>query len=294
MDSSSISPQDVTTLIDHLLKSKDPAEVGLKRIVKNKVSQQDDFPLRSMSFDEFASATRRSAGFSEDELHVLKLEKEVRRLGFEQEKLKKQAVKEREEAYLKGKEEGRKEGEQIASAREKEAYQGRLSELQQRLGTMTETWAQSSKDMLLQSQKTLSNLAYEIACKVVHAEIRRNPDVILSVTKRALSYLAERQGLVIRVHPDEWETVSANQDFWKPVQDRLTDVKIVADEQVEPGGCLIESGSGQVDARVGTQCNELRELIEQTWESLLSAAESESRLDEPVNEQPQAPHDHLD
>ncbi len=274
MDASSISQKDITSLIDHLLKTKDPAEVGLRRILKNKAEADQDFPVRALSFDEFGEDRKKGVGFTEEEKHILRLEKEVRRLKETLSEQRVKAEKERGEAYEKGKEEGfaagKTDGEQSAG----EVYKQQLAHMQDKIAGLISGWEEAREEMLLGGQRDLSRLACEIARKLIHTELQQNGDLVLAVVKRALAYLADREGLVIRVSPEDWETVSGNKDFWKPVQERLAEVSIVADDHVTRGGCIIESASGQVDARLETQFEEIRDLVEKTWESIQGSTQS--------------------
>jgi hypothetical protein len=55
MNSPSSPSENTASLIDKLLKAKDPATVGLKRIIRKKIEDINDFPLKKVQFEEFDS-----------------------------------------------------------------------------------------------------------------------------------------------------------------------------------------------------------------------------------------------
>ncbi|MGH9068800.1 MAG: FliH/SctL family protein [Acidimicrobiales bacterium] len=56
---------------------------------------------------------------------------------------------------------------------------------------------------------------------------------------------------VLRVHPDDLDVVS----------DSVADVKVVADETVERGGCVVEAGPTRIDAQRGPALARLHKAI---------------------------------
>jgi flagellar biosynthesis/type III secretory pathway protein FliH len=83
-----------------------------------------------------------------------------------------------------------------------------------------------------------------------------------------MSYIADRERIIVRVSKDDLENVSRRKDFWMPVGERLESIIIEPDERIEKGGCIIESNSGVVDARLGVQFEELHDTVEKVWESV--------------------------
>jgi flagellar assembly protein FliH len=68
----------------------------------------------------------------------------------------------------------------------------------------------------------------------------------------ALALAPEDELATIHLHPDDAETA-----FSLPV-----DAKVVADESVERGGCIVEVGPTRIDAQLGTALGRLRNVLE--------------------------------
>jgi flagellar assembly protein FliH len=267
VDKSSLSSDDVSTLIDHLLKSKDPATVGLRKILKNKRDAAEDFPLHPLSFEEFHEAGKTKEAFSPDEKRILELEKRVavleKRLLDQQEKARAGVVA----AHAKGLAQGRAAGEADGIKKAKEAFDGQVRELQEKIVAFLATVEASKKRIFTDSHTVLLKLCFELTKKIINTECSTNPDIVLSVIKKSLSYISDREKLVIRVAKEDMEHASAKKDFWLPVGERVESIRIESDDRIEKGGCIIESNSGVADARLGVQVKELSEFVEKIWAS---------------------------
>ena len=76
-----LSSENVSSLIDHLMKTQDPATVGLRRILKKKEKISRDFPLQSFTLENFSHS--KGAGgkvFSENEQRIMEFENKLMKL----------------------------------------------------------------------------------------------------------------------------------------------------------------------------------------------------------------------
>jgi flagellar biosynthesis/type III secretory pathway protein FliH len=272
MSSSEISPENVSTLISQVLKAKDPATVGLKRILRKKEEERNDYPLRTITLEEFTVTGNNPKKLNENERHVLELEKKVADLQIELKKQRQTAIAAVQAAYTKGKQEGIALGRDEGTSSTTDCYEKKIDVLQQRMGDIIEHLESSKQKVFSNAEHLVLQLCCAMVKKVIDHEVSIHRDIVLAVLKRALTYIGHREKMVVRVAPDDLETISERKDFWFPVADRLADITIEADARIERGGCIIESNSGLVDARLGVQFDELAGLIEKTWNEVTSAA----------------------
>lgn len=273
MEKSSLSSDDVSALIDHLLKSKDPATVGLRKILKSKREAAEDFPLHPLSFEEFHVPGAAKGSFSDDEKRMLTLEKEVKELQALLAGQRDQAKAAVVAAHAAGVKDGYARGEAEGLKKAQASFDARVKELQTKIASLLETLEASKKQIYGDAHTVLLKLCFELTKKIINTECRMNPDIVLSVIKKSLSYIADRERLVVRVSKDDMETASSKKDFWLPVGDRVESIRIESDERIEKGGCIIESNSGVADARLGVQIEELAEFVEKIWESVIASPE---------------------
>ncbi len=96
-------------------------------------------------------------------------------------------------------------------------------------------------------------LALEIAKKVVAREVSIEQEVVLSVTKNALSKLHSRCLASLHLHPQDLAFVQEHRN-------KLNfhgSLELIEDASVTPGGCLIHTDTGDIDARIETQFDEI-------------------------------------
>jgi len=271
MSDDAISSENISELIEHLMKSKDPATVGLRRILKKKSEQGQDFPLQDHALEEFAAKGSHSNVFSDNEKRLLELEKETLELKKELTSQKKNAEQAIQTAYKKGLEEGIKQGEEAGKALSQDAYNQQLKIIEERLVTLFNSITESRKSLYLEAHRNVLDLCVLMVRRIINTELSVNPDIVLSVIKKALTFIADRQEFVLRVSPDDLETVTKKQDLWTSISDRLNAITVEQDERIEKGGCIIESNTGITDARIPVQIGELIEVIDETWDDLVTS-----------------------
>ena len=110
---------------------------------------------------------------------------------------------------------------------------------------------QSLSDRLAQCEEGMArqvlDLAAELARQVVRRELAVRPDAVLPVVREALSLLAtDHKPATVRLHPQDLESVG------KALREEFPSSAIswAADEQIERGGCTVESGGTLVDGTV--------------------------------------------
>lgn len=284
------SPENVSNLIEAIKKTKDPSIVGLRRILKKKENQGKDFPLKSQELKELGQSQLGSKEevFDETEKRVLELEKEVIDLKRIIEKNTKESVISVDQSYKKGLTEGFANGEEKGYTKAKSEYDQQLELFKSKLTILLKDIEKSKKKLILNAEEIILDLTLLMTRKVINAEVAMNPKIILSVIKKTISYIVDNQDLIVRVAPDDLETVIKKQDFWSSIAKRLDNVSIEKDQRIKPGGCIIESSSGIADSRIDVQINELEELIKTNWQNLVENDPDESPSPPITQEEPQA------
>jgi flagellar assembly protein FliH len=124
----------------------------------------------------------------------------------------------------------------------------------------------------------VAGIALEIARQVVRSELSVHPERVVALTQEALGVLlVSARHAVLRVHPDDHALVA--EGCGEALAAR--GVRLLADAQIEAGGCLLESDIGAVDARVATR-----------WQRAAAALGREQAWNEANHEAPQdLPHD---
>ncbi len=278
--------EDLSGLIDKLLESKDPATVGLRRIIKQKRDTAEDFPMQSMAAEDFSKHTTSTAGrvFSEDEKRILELERELLRQKSEIDKMRKQNAADIESTHSKALAQGREEGRREGHAKAEDEFNAKFSDIVGRIAAYI--------NGIEARRNSLYNEVYSDALDVALAAVKRiivaetsatNSEIALRVIRSAISYIAERKNLVIRLNSADLAAIDGKTGLWAGVSDRLDNVRVQSDDRISRGGCMIESTGGLVDARMETQIAAVGELVSNLWNDALASTTFE----------PDAQHDDL-
>lgn len=104
-------------------------------------------------------------------------------------------------------------------------------------------------------------LCVDVAEKVIRHEVRTDPRTVVRVLKMCLKRLEHRGEVTARVNPSEVQRLRAMRDELLSATESLRELNIVEDRRVAAGGCLVESSSGDFDARIETQIEQIRRKL---------------------------------
>ena len=105
-------------------------------------------------------------------------------------------------------------------------------------------------------ETTFVEAVFELAETLLGREMSRTRTPGRDALRRALT-LAELHGPAIaRLNPDDLETIG---DFSDLAPGRA--IELVADPSIEPGGCILESGSTRVDAQLGPALRRAKQAL---------------------------------
>lgn len=258
-------------LISELLKRKDPALVGIRKILRGKAD--DISPAKSFKAhapEVFSVATHEKSRqnetiFSDKELETLEFEKKILELEslISQKNAEIQAVK--AQSFEEGKAAGIAENQVVAKAAIEKIETKMKTEVQKRL---TEQINQELADRA-EYFKSLEDDFYQaivsIVKKVLAAEISTNPYLIVSTIKQAISHISQRDGIKIRVSQEDYEYVMSNIYAFNHHNDGTYKVEIIVDEHIKAGGCLISTKSTIVDAQTEKRTEKVLKFIDKVW-----------------------------
>jgi len=155
------------------------------------------------------------------------------------------------------------------SAGEKTGIDSDRKNLRSVLDTLTQTVQQLNEiknEVYRHSEKEVISLAMGIAKKIVGHEVTVNKNVILNVLKQALKKTIDSDKIKIRVNPNDLQFLKTQKDQFAHLIDNMGSVSFKADETILKGGCLIETNSGDIDARIDKQI----EAVDEAFKSELA------------------------
>jgi len=121
----------------------------------------------------------------------------------------------------------------------------------------SEIESQRSKAVTV-AEDSVAVLAFEVAEAVLQRELVLAAEPGQEAVARALRLVPPQVEVTVRLNPSDAENLGAALEGTDEEGRLLT---IVADDSVEPGGCVLEAGTCRVDAQVGTALMRVRRLL---------------------------------
>jgi flagellar assembly protein FliH len=100
-------------------------------------------------------------------------------------------------------------------------------------------------------------LSLGIAAKLVAVELGHSRQGAVAIVRAALQHLSERQRVRLRVHPLDLHLLTQSKQMLVNGVDGLSELELVPDTRLGLGGCVVETTTGTIDARLSTQLREI-------------------------------------
>jgi flagellar assembly protein FliH len=125
------------------------------------------------------------------------------------------------------------------------------------LQSVSESLARERERWLSEWEASAVRISVAIAEKIVRREIQRHSEVPIELVREALRLITSNAQLRIRMCPDDVERIGDFRQQFASVLAGVAELTIIPDAAVSPGGCLLESEHGLIDARIETQLDRI-------------------------------------
>ncbi len=127
---------------------------------------------------------------------------------------------------------------------------GYLRDLGQILSRATEEAVKAAED-------AIGRLAIEVAEKVIRHQVSMDGSIVLDMVRESIRRASVKGEVRLRVSAWDLDRVRDFKEDLLRMADEATGIEIVEDPRVEPGGCIVETAFGCVDARPASQLREI-------------------------------------
>lgn len=158
--------------------------------------------------------------------------------------------KAREEGLAQGKGQGQKEVEQ---------------KIKEALETLNEA-VKERKNIIKDAEAEILRLALKAAEQIIRSEVSLHRDVCLNIVSEAINRVSDREQVIVKVNREDAEYIKKYKDRLAGIVDGVKSFSVLEDSQIEPGGCVIETNLGYVDARISTKLAALEEALKKAAE----------------------------
>ncbi len=174
-------------------------------------------------------------------------------------------------------ESARRQAEEIRQQIKEQAAQEAHQKLEAAVRAVTSEQAtafEQARDRLLQElreafeqrlaeiEEEMLSLIAAMAEKVIRRKLEADDEIVLAVVRETLEQAAGANQITVRISPSDEPLVREAQQTLLAALGPVEELQIIADEQIFPGGCLVETERGKFDARIDTQLQLLSEEVD--------------------------------
>lgn len=151
-----------------------------------------------------------------------------------------------------------KESETIKELAFQEGFQLGLESLNKHLFALDE----ELKTLRENVQKKIFPLALTAARKIMGEELRLHPDRIVDIILSSLKPVTQHRKISIYVNKADLDKIEANKNKIRSIFEHLESLSIQERDDIEPGGCMIETEAGIINAQLENQWRALEAAFE--------------------------------
>ncbi len=159
----------------------------------------------------------------------------------------------RKKAEQQGRREGRQAIEQIVREQLSTAMPA-LNGVIREIGDAKQAW-------LTHWEASAVHVAAAIAQRLIRRELTRQPEITLTLIREALELAAGSSQLRIHLNPSDHKEIGPRAEMLLDEMATVTTAELVADPQITPGGCRVETRFGVIDQQFEAQLKRIEEEL---------------------------------
>lgn len=166
-----------------------------------------------------------------------------------------------EAGYEKGHAEGREAGYQKGHAEALRQAESSLNQLQEAWVNAAKQWDAERREMVQEARQSLLRLAVRMAEKIVRRVPMLEPSVVQAQVEAAIEQVARPCDVKVWIHPEDRPLVKQALPRAVGQLSQSEHISLREDARMERGGCVVDYGTGRIDATLQTQIDRLVEAL---------------------------------
>jgi len=207
---------------------------------EQQVTKQDEEKFKKRQAAMTAEAKR------EAEMIIEEAKKEAKRI---KEMAQQEAEEIKNEAYQSGLQQGK--------AEVMEQGWDEIKSLINRLENATDELEAETKEKLDGLSDEVLELTIAITKKVIKQELSLDQTIINNLVEEALSLLNGEKEVIVKVNLADLNVIKSYQERLLSLNSNLEEVRFVVDNEIEVGGCIVETDFGGLDATITSQLDKI-------------------------------------
>ena len=156
------------------------------------------------------------------------------------------------------------ESEKLKEEAQKEGFEAGFSQWSDHLAELVAETERAHDEV----SKVVIPLALKAAKKIVGREIELNKEATVDIVANALKAVAQHKKIMVYANKNDIEALEEARPRLKAIFERLELLSIRERDDVEAGGCIIETEAGIINAQLANQW----QILERAFEALMKSS----------------------
>jgi flagellar assembly protein FliH len=120
---------------------------------------------------------------------------------------------------------------------------------------------QQRHELLSDAKENILDLVLKISKRLTFSAAELDPTITRSIISGAIDQLLDKSRIKVKVHPDHLPELEQYIDRFRGDDTAIKEFNIEGDPRVKLGGCFIETPTGDIDARLESMYEIIRQSI---------------------------------
>lgn len=166
------------------------------------------------------------------------------------------------EGFAAGKEEGFIQGRSELEAQLRSEFEKELSGAVEILNTVHDEIKNNLEELLAANPYRLIRLWQKVLSRLLVREVAFDQEAALRLFKNLLSRASDKEDVRVYLNPDDLDSIEAQRGNFGDLIRGVRNIEFMADDEVDKGSCIVETGLGIYDARWRTQLEQISTEVE--------------------------------
>ncbi len=168
----------------------------------------------------------------------------------------------REQGYREGLETGQTDGYQAAYEEQKQIHDAEIQELERNIREVVTDVSIEKEKLLEQYVDDLKRVSLAVAEKIIQTSLQSSGDIVKRMIISATDKMQRKQWAKIYVTKCETGiSMEVDTEFLDALSKLSDNIKLITMDNGEPGTCIIELPDEIIDASVGTQLENIKDIL---------------------------------
>ena len=249
-----------------LEEPKDANRMTIKSFTPNKLNAGEikDYSQKKQTFGSFAATDEKAnSKFSlhPDSKKYLGVEEEERSHleTMIRQEVEDRVAKMKDQAYAEGFKKGVEEG----NAEAQQKLLGQIQPLGENFAALLDSFEKMKEEMYCANERILIQLIFNVARQVLLKDLKEDPEYLKRLCTQMIEKIGIRDHLKIKISKTDLEGIDQLKEYLKAQYTDLKNVKIETSDEVQLGGCKIETNLMWINASVESQLKAIEESFKE-------------------------------